>query len=107
MGVKPKVASKTVTTAGTRVQLTTSALLAPSFYIEALGTNTGFIYVGDSSVSSTLYMARLSAGQGFSLSGVSEGRGIGGEISLSTIWIDSSVNGEKALWSYLDRSDSV
>lgn len=107
MGIKPIIASKTVTTAGTRVQFTATAIYATSIYVEALGSNTGFIYVGDSTVSSTVYAARLGAGQGisFAIDGdpkASAATG-GNEYNLNFLYIDSSVNGEKALVTYQQR----
>ena len=73
---------KTVTTAGTRVALASSTTIK-SVTIKALSTNTGIIYVGDSSVAST---------NGYQL--------LTGEITsmdianLNTINIDSSISGE-------------
>jgi len=74
-------AQKVVTTAGSRVQLTTATIV--SITIKALSTNTGLIYVGGSSVTSS---------NGFELSA-------GDSISLAiddadVIWLDSSVSGE-------------
>ena len=74
---------KTVTTAGTRVVLATTQTLVSGVTIKALSTNTGIIYVGNSTVSSS---------NGFRLSASAE---IFIEIdNLATIYIDSSVNGE-------------
>lgn len=106
MGVKPMLLEKTVTTAGTEVPLVTSALYAVSVYIEAKVGNTGYIYVGDSSVTSTLHTTRLSAGAGFSFGSSGDGRGIGGEINIASIYIDSSVNGEGVNVTYFVRSGS-
>ena len=73
----------TVTTAGTRVVLASSRALTAGVYIKALSTNTGLIYVGTSTVSST---------NGIQLSAKEQ---IWIPISnLNTINIDSSVNGE-------------
>lgn len=94
--------SKTVTTAGTRVQFTTGSDLVTSVYVEALGSNTGYIYVGLSTVSSTVYISRLAAGEGVTIAVDSVSKHTAGSMfSLSSIWLDSSVNGEKALVSYL------
>lgn len=104
--IKPVVATKTVTTAGTQIQVSTNASIAvTSLYFEALGTNTGYIYVGDADVSSTNYVARLSAAEGFSVSIDNAGRSTtGAELQLSAWWVDSSVNGEKCQVTYLQRS---
>jgi|1_EtaG_2_1085319.scaffolds.fasta_scaffold58833_1 hypothetical protein len=71
----------TVTTAGTAVQLQTSANL--SLTIKALAGNTGLIYVGDSTVDSSTGF-ELSAGDSVSLA-ISQN---------NVIWLDCSVNGE-------------
>ena len=74
---------KTVTTAGTRVVLSTSQTLTSGVTIKAMSTNTGIIFVGNSSVTSS---------NGFRLSASAE---VFIEIdNLATIYIDSSVNGE-------------
>lgn len=105
MAVTPVNASLTNTTAGTRTRLTATTSITPTtVYVEALGSNTGYIYLGVSTVSSTVYIARLSAGQGIQLNA----DGIGGHgrlgsigIQLSDLYIDSSVNGDKALVTYM------
>ena len=103
----PVLIKKAVTTAGTRVQLTTNADLKPvSVYFEPLASNTGVIYIGDSAVSSTNYMARLTipsttANSSWAASGASGGRVGGTGIQLSSFYIDSSVNGDSVLCTYL------
>jgi len=74
--------NKTVTTAGTRVQLVASSTPVSSCCIKAKSTNTGIIYVGNSTVDSNSY--RLGASE---------------EICLDLndaqdVYLDSSVNGE-------------
>lgn len=108
MAVTPVLLTKTVTTAGTQIQVTTSTTIKPvAVYFEADSANTGYIYVGDSAVSSSAYFAKLgvtsSVGQGFSIS-VPGGLGYkaGGQgIQLSDIWVDSSVSGEKVHVTYI------
>lgn len=74
---------KNVTTAGTRVTLAASQAILSGVTIKAKAANTGTIYVGDSSVSSTTGYA-LAPGDSVFL-----------EIAnLNTVNIDSSVNGE-------------
>lgn len=103
--VTPVNTVKTVTTAGTEVRVSTGNERPSSIYFEALGTNTGYIYVGLSTVSSTVYIARLSAGQGFSISADSTGSArLGADLKLSDYWVDSSVNGEKVQVTYLYRT---
>lgn len=72
----------TVTTAGTRVVLASSTAVK-SVSIKALATNTGTIYIGSSSVSSSNGF-QLAAGDTVSLD----------IANLNTVNIDSSVNGE-------------
>lgn len=110
MGIKPVVSGAvTVATAGTRVQVTASNIYVTSVYFEALSGNVGAIFVGDSTVSSVKYMTRLGAGGGFNLSaqpgsvGSSSG---GGEINLSTLYVDSATNGDKIMVTYMQRVGS-
>lgn len=105
MAITPVHATKTVTTAGTRIQLESDTDVKPSsVYLEAAAANTGFIYIGLVTVTSTVYIARLSAGQAFSLSSDDAGgnyrAGTQG-IQLSSLYADSSVNGEKVQLTYL------
>ena len=73
---------KNVTTAGTRVALASSQAVV-SVSIKAKITNTGYIYVGNATVSSSNGFL-LMAGESISL-----------DISdLATVYLDSSVNGE-------------
>lgn len=72
-----------VTTAGTRVQLASN--VGNGFVLQAPSTNTGLIYVGGSTVSSTVYGAELQPGQ-------STGLAID---NTNKVYVDSSVNGDK------------
>ena len=80
---------KTVTTAGTRVQLATTTTVK-SVTIKALATNTGKIYVGSSTVASTNGY-ELSAGDSITLD----------IADLASIYLDSSVNAESVTYIYL------
>lgn len=74
--------SKNVTTAGTRVALAASQAIS-SVTVKAKAANTGSIYVGDSTVSSSNGFV-LAAGEAISM-----------DIdNLADIYLDSSVNGE-------------
>lgn len=73
---------KTVTTAGTRVTLASSQAIK-SVTIKALAANTGTIYVGDGSVSSTTGF-QLAAGDSISMD----------IANLATVNLDASVSGE-------------
>jgi hypothetical protein len=75
---------KAVTTAGTQVALGhPSHAITHSVKIKALHGNTGWIYIGDSSVSSSTGYV-LDAGETLELQ----------IANLSTVYVDSSVNGE-------------
>jgi hypothetical protein len=75
----------TVTTAGTAVQLSTGAIKTVT--IRALETNTGKIYIGTSSVTSS---------NGFQLG---SGETVSLDIaSLGSIYVNSTVNGEGVSW---------
>lgn len=74
-----------VATAGTRVQLASNTVVN-GFIIEAPSTNTGIIYVGGATVSSTAYGAELQAGQSTSVM-IS---------NTNKIYIDASVSADKA-----------
>lgn len=104
MAVTPVHAVITNTTAGTRTRLTaTTTILPSSFYVEAAGANTGYIYLGLVTVTSTIYIARLAAGQGINIDadGLGTRAGLGSVgMQLSAFYIDSSVSGEKAQLTY-------
>ena len=91
-------AAVTVTTAGTRVQLTTTTGhdFARTVYIEADEDNTGVLYVGDAGVSSTEYASSLTAGQGISISVNPPDT-----FDATDIWLDVSVSGEIASYSII------
>ncbi len=74
----------TVTTAGTRVQLTSNALTV-GVILEAPSTNTGLIYIGGSNVSSSVFGAELQAGQSVSMA----------VNNTNLIYADASVSGDK------------
>ena len=93
-------AAVTVTTAGTRVQITSTATRAPYVFIQAKPGNTGRIFVGDSDVSSAQYMASLAAGDAVSIDASAYPRGGSSEIDLSTLYADSASNGDGLLYSY-------
>ena len=80
---------KTVTTAGTRVTLASSTT-CKSVTIKALISNTGTIYVGDTTVSATNGF-QLAAGDSVSLA----------IANLVTVNLDSSVNGEGVTYLYV------
>lgn len=103
-GITPVNISATVTAAGTRVQISGSTTLSPtSIYFEAKKDNGGNIFIGMSNVSSSQYIACLSAGSGFSVT--SDGLGGSGRLSgiglnLSAFYADTSNSGDKVMVTY-------
>lgn len=77
--------TKATVTAGTRVPLASTQALIYGVVVTAAVANTGFIYVAGSTVSSTVFMYRLSPGQSSPLIPIAD---------LATVNIDSSVNAE-------------
>lgn len=92
-------AAKAVTTAGTAVQLEATGIRCSAIIIQALPANTGYIYVGDSTVASTNGFA-LGAEDSLMIGGANR-RGGDDEFIASDIYIDSSVNGEGVTWQYV------
>lgn len=85
---------QTVTTAGTRVQLTSSVIRARQVDITALHTNTGIITVGSSTVVAAAGTRRgtpLNPGDTYT----------GYNVDLSQVYLDSTVNGEGVSYSYI------
>src|SRR3990167_8733320 len=85
----PRHFRQTVTTAGTRVRLTTAHLSTPVMDIQSESTNTGRIYVGDSQVSSTNCMADLGPVDSLSLVAANYG---GTHWDMNDLWIDASTS---------------
>lgn len=100
MRLVPGQIRKTVTAAGTQEALSATPLLCTSVLIQALPGNTNKVYVGDSSVSSALNMATLSASQVVTFSGTSLGND-SGLIDLSALYVDVDTNGEGVNVGYL------
>lgn len=98
--------TKTVTTAGTRVQLTTLGVKSPTVSIQALRGNTNVVYIGNNTVSSATHFISLAAGGTCVLSADLFGLA-GAQIELSTIWIDSAVSGEGVMVGFIDRPDGA
>ena len=85
---------KTVTAAGTAVQLATSRQVASALMVKALNGNTGLVYVGQ--VSGDVSSANgvpLAAGESVVFSFVG---------NLAEVWVDSAVNAEGVAWLMLD-----
>lgn len=94
--LRPFSGSKTVTTAGTRVQLTAvqNQSIFTTIVIQGYTGNTGKIFVGDVTVSATNGIA-LAAGECITISG--DWRRDGADDFLITdFYIDAATNGDKA-----------
>lgn len=89
-------ASRTVTTAGTRVRLTTTQTLVSSVSIKAKKANGGLIYIGGDDVSST--KPPLDAGDMLNIT--SDPRL---QFDLREIWLDASVSGEGVDYWYFQQ----
>ncbi len=92
MNFKPAVTQITVTTAGTRKQVSTTSLNVRSAIIQALTTNAGKLYVGGVAVDST-HCLTLDPGQSVTLELPGDPLG---EIDLTAVYLDAANSGDKA-----------
>lgn len=90
----------TVTTAGTRVQVSSTELSGSSIIIQADELNTGKLFVGDSDVDSTDFF--LHPGQSLPL-GADSVRGITEGLFLSDIFLDAENDGNAARIIFIKR----
>lgn len=95
------MAAVTVATAGTRQQISASNLYALSVAIQAKKANTGKIYVGDSSVSSTRGH-ELAAGETYIVDGQGKPNSLE-EVNLADLYVDAQTNGEGVNVTYVAR----
>jgi hypothetical protein len=100
MKLKP-LGKVTVVTAGTRVQITASDIRTGSIAIQADSANVGKVYIGDSSVSSSIRLG-ASANEIVSID-ASDLRGNTEEFSLSDFYVDAETNGNSVHVFYLGR----
>lgn len=91
----------TIDTAGTREAISGSSVRCKSVIISADSLNTGKVYVGDSSVSSTNGV-ELSAGEDIILDADYLGNAED-ELDLSDIYVDTASNGNKVRIQYFTR----
>lgn len=102
--LKPNISTVTVTTAGTRVQAASSSTACYILIFESIA---GTIYVGDSTVASTKYVAKLTAGQRLVLQGYPDGGPNAGCFQLSSFYLDCATNGDKCQVTYFQRMDNA
>lgn len=103
MGIGIQTFTKTIASAGTRVQLTASATYVQAVFFEAHEANAGSVYVGNSSVSTASYVKCLTAKQGFSISALphSQPGPDGGMVELSKFWVDAGTAAQVVCVSYI------
>lgn len=104
MAIGPNVSVITIATAGNATRAGTSGTGATSIYLEAPMSNTGYVYIGASDVSSSKYTACLAAGQGFTIA--IDGQPVrpgAGSLDVGLWYVTTSVNGEKCNVTYIDR----
>lgn len=87
----------TIASSATPQQLSVTQIFVKSFLIQALPTNTDFVYWGDL----TRQNMPLSPGKGIEVNGDAMDQGTTGKIDLSTIYVKSNVNGEGVSFTYL------
>lgn len=84
------------------MRLSSTQINAYSVIITASSTNSGIIYVGDSSVTSSNGV-ELKAGEALSISARMAGRSGNDDVDLSQIWIDASSSGSAVRVAYIGR----
>lgn len=101
-GLGPNLFDVTVTTTGTRVQVSSTPILCSRVRFEA---DTGAtIYVGDATVSATKFSAKIIAGATTSWELFAETGAVGQMFDLSKFYIDAGANAAKCHVTYFDRT---
>ena len=95
-----KTKSVTVTTAGTAVPLSTTRIYTTAFAVRAKLTNTGDIFIGDSTVTSATGMF-LQPGESNEKTAQNVSRGVIQTFELSKIFLNASSSGDGAIVEYL------
>ena len=85
----------TVAAAGTRVQLSSTVTACNVLYLEADMNCPAYIYIGDSTVSSSAYITNLRAREGWTISVQGEPK-----LNPSTIYVDATTAGSKLRWGW-------
>lgn len=86
MAFAPHTLNKTVASAGTRIQFSTSAISARLIIVQANTGNSGNIFIGDSTVSSTVFGVKLTAGASLTIGN----DGFDAKLLLSELYADAS-----------------
>ena len=93
------LAQKTVTTAGTRVQITTTPLLGvEAIYLSAPAANTGIVFIGDSSVAAGRGV-EIAKGTTFTILSPK-----GEMLALESLYVDAATSGDKLNITYVQRA---
>lgn len=100
---------RTVTAAGTAVQLQTSSVLCVGAIIQALDSNTTSVYVGNASSDVTNHSGAspgiaLAAGESITLANIQAVHGGQLNWDLSTLYLDADTNGEGVAILYFTNS---
>jgi hypothetical protein len=90
--------------AGTRVRFTSTSTLAQTVIVTALPANTGAIYIGDSTVSSTKAACVLAPGNSQIIPAVDVGGGLS-DFDLSAWYFDGLTTGNKLHVGYLQKTN--
>lgn len=93
----------TVSSAGNAVQLSSSSIFTSSATIQADVDNSGNIYIGDSSVTSSNGI-ELKPGDVYEFSG-DDIRGIGEQIDLSDLYVDAATSNDSVRVTYFKRKN--
>lgn len=94
-----KSGAKTVTTAGTRVALSTSNVWARGLKVSAPAGNAGAVFLGDVTVAAANGIS-IAAGTTVSLADFVEAEPP--IVNLASIYVDSAINGDKLTFVYFE-----
>lgn len=90
----PYNVTATLTSAGTRQSLSATPKIVRSFTVQARPSNTGNIYIGGSSITSTLCTI-LTPGATFEVEAPEMGSGGSDDLDLADWYIDGATTGDK------------
>ena len=85
----------TVAVAGTAVQLTSTVNAANVLYVEGDKNCPAFLYIGNSTVSATAYIAAIRAREGWTISVQGEPK-----LDLTAIYVNADTAGSKLRWGW-------
>ena len=105
MAIKPVTIAATVTTAGTRVQVSTSATPIAWIRFQAKHSNTGDVYLGDNTVAVSKYIAYVHTTEnpGVELKTNDSAKTTGNQMLLSDFYLDAETNGNICMVTYAPR----